>query len=140
MNYYFEFNVGILVVIITYCEARIHEHSSGTEQLTPVLLSLDTSGPHPSWAYKDRPQFIGRRRYERDTPTTKGDGGKLIVNVTELSDHGHNEAIVHWSGNESRVGYRMYIGWSIIKDFVKMRLINLTSAPRNKKVAFIVML
>jgi len=40
-----------------------------------------------------------RRRFKRS------DNDRLLVNVSTLRDEGHNEAIVHWSGQNSLVRF-----------------------------------
>jgi len=42
----------------------------------------------------------GRFRMRR---VKRNENGKVIVNVNTLSDEGHNEAVVHWSGKKSQV-------------------------------------
>lgn len=97
MGYSFKGRATFAVVIFVlavggHVEARISVRS--VEPRTR-LISL------PRTESESLPMATSRVRREDSSPSS--DNGKLLVDFTVLPDEGHNEAIVHWSGNDSQV-------------------------------------
>lgn len=82
---------------------KVHDIRRSAEYASPTRIALKTSVP------METDDVIGgndlgdgsRGRFKR--ATTSVDNDRLVVNMSILPDEGHNEAIVHWSGQESLV-------------------------------------
>ena len=69
------------------------------EYASPTLFSLHDSVPMEMDDVSGGREFGAgsKRRFKR------ADNDNLLVNMTVLPDEGHNQAIVHWSGQQSQV-------------------------------------
>jgi len=72
------------------------EYTSPTLVSLPGYVPLETDDVTGGDGFSDG----SHRRVKRST-----DSEKLLVNMTILPDEGHNEAIVHWSGERSQVRF-----------------------------------
>jgi len=91
------------VPYVSHVFGKVHVIRRSSEYGSPVRIALKDSvsmetdeviGGHD---FGDGP----RRRFKR--AKTSIDNDRLIVNMSILPDERHNEAIVHWSGQESLV-------------------------------------
>jgi hypothetical protein len=107
----------VAVILLTYSRLQTfgllydgRSRADFTSRVSPVLFRLSDLGKGNSFlAETDSEHVTGpnidavpvakmhSRRFKRD------DNQKLIVNLTTLPDEGHNEAVVHWSGQKSQV-------------------------------------
>ena len=80
---------------------KVHHIRRFAEYDSPTLISLKDSVPMETDDVINSRGFGdgSRRRFKRS------DNDRLLVNMTILPDEGHNEAIVHWSGQPSLVRF-----------------------------------
>jgi len=79
--------------------AKVHHIRRFAKHDSPTLISLKDSVPVTT------DDVIGGRGFGEETRRRfkRSENDRLIVNMTILPDEGHNEAIVHWSGQNSLV-------------------------------------
>jgi len=91
------FLLALLSFAVPCVFAKVHHIRRSSKHNSPTLISLKDSVPvitDDVVGFSEEPG----RRFKRSV-----DNERLIVNMTILPDEGHNEAIVHWSGQNSLV-------------------------------------